>query len=112
MSKKIEMWPNYSSQEVNLVKKILQSNKVNYWTGQQCKLFEKEFSNYVGVRYSVAVANGSVGLDLAVAALNLPEGSEVIVTPRSYITSVTCVIKNRLKPIFADVDLYSHNLSL
>lgn len=112
MLKKNEMWPNYSSQEINLVKKILQSNKVNYWTGQQCKLFEKEFSDYVGVRYSVAVANGSVGLDLAVAALNLPKGTEVIVTPRSYITSVTCVVKNRLKPIFADVDLWSQNLSL
>jgi len=112
MLRNTETWPNYSSQEIDLVKKVLQSNKVNYWTGQQCKLFEKEFSNYIGVRYSVAVANGSVGLDLAVAALNLPKGSEVIVTPRSYITSVTCVIKNKLKPIFADVDFWSQNLSL
>ena len=60
----------------------------------------------------MAVANGSVGLELAVAALNLPKGSEVIVTPRSYVTSVTCVVRNKLKPIFADVDLWSQNLSL
>jgi dTDP-4-amino-4,6-dideoxygalactose transaminase len=65
----------------------------------------------VGVKYSVAVANGSVGLNLAVAAMNLEKGSEVIVTPRSYITSVTCVINNGLKPVFADVDFCSQNLS-
>jgi dTDP-4-amino-4,6-dideoxygalactose transaminase len=108
---KNESWPNYSYREIDIVKNVLKSNKVNYWTGEQCKLFEDEFSKYIGVKYSTAVANGSVGLNLAVAAMNLEKGSEVIVTPRSYITSVTCVINNGLKPVFADVDFWSQNLS-
>jgi dTDP-4-amino-4,6-dideoxygalactose transaminase len=107
----IEKWPEYSKKEIELVSTVLKSNRLNYWTGQQCRLFEREFKKYIGVKYSVAVANGSVGLDLAVSALKLKKDSEVIVTARSYITSVSCVVNNGFTPIFADVDFWTQNLS-
>ena len=108
----LEVWPKVSNQEKKIVQKILDSNNLNYWTGNECKHFEKEFSNFMGLKYSLCVSNGSVGLDIAIKALELPIGSEVIVTPRSYIASVTCVLNNNLKPVFADVDFNSQNISI
>jgi dTDP-4-amino-4,6-dideoxygalactose transaminase len=101
----------YSKSQIQSVTSILKNNKTNYWTGNQCKKFEKEFSNYHGTKYSVAVSNGSVALELALKALNLIENDEVIVTPRSFIISASCVLNIGLKPIFADVD-NNGNLSI
>jgi dTDP-4-amino-4,6-dideoxygalactose transaminase len=101
----------YSKSQIQSVTSILKNNKTNYWTGNQCKKFEKEFSNYHGTKYSVAVSSGSVALELALKALDLIEGDEVIVTPRSFIISASCVLNIGLKPIFADVD-NNGNLSI
>jgi dTDP-4-amino-4,6-dideoxygalactose transaminase len=101
----------YSKSQIQSVTSILKNNKTNYWTGNQCKKFEKEFSNYHGTKYSIAVSNGSVALELALKALNLIEGDEVIVTPRSFIISASCALNIGLKPIFADVD-NNGNLSI
>ena len=86
------------------VKKVLLSGKVNYWTGKENNLFEKEFSNYIGNKYSVAVSNGSVALEIALRSLNLNSNDEVLVTPRSFIISASCVLNVGLKPVFADVN--------
>jgi len=94
----------YSKYQIQSVVSILKNNKTNYWTGNQCKKFEKEFSNYHDTKYSIAVSNGSVALELALKALNLIKGDEVIVTPRSFIISASCVLNIGLKPVFADVD--------
>ena len=80
-------------------------------TGNEGILFEKEFSKYVGNKYSIAVSNGSIALEIALKALNLKKRDEIIVTPRSFIISASCVINLGLKPIFADVDL-NGNLSI
>lgn len=94
----------YDSQQINKVKDILKKNKTNYWTGNNCKNFETEFAKYVGNKYSVAVSNGSVALEIALKSLNLKKTDKVIVTPRSFIISASCVLNLGLKPIFADVD--------
>jgi dTDP-4-amino-4,6-dideoxygalactose transaminase len=104
-------WPSYSSEEVEAVKAVVESNKVNYWTGEQCRQFEQEFSNWVGCSHSVAVANGTLALDLALKALDIGPGDEVIVTPRTFIASVSCVINAGATPVFADVDQDSGNIS-
>lgn len=103
--------PFYSKKSIKKIQSILKSGKVNYWTGNECKIFEKEFSDYHRIRYSVAVSNGSVALELALRALNLRKDDEVIVTPRSFIISASCVLNVGLKPIFADVD-NNGNLSI
>jgi len=96
--------PFYSSKSIQKIGPLLKSGKVNYWTGNECKKFEKEFSSYIGNKYSVAVSNGSVALELALQALNLKKRDEIIVTPRSFIISASCTLNLGLKPVFADVD--------
>lgn len=105
-------WPSFSQQEINAVSAVLRSNKVNYWTGTQGREFEKEFASFADSKYAVAVANGTLALDLAFASLNLPKGSEVIVTPRTFIASVSSIITAGLTPVFADVNLVSQNIDL
>ena len=94
----------YSKSIIKKVSKVLIENKVNYWNGNQCNKFEKEFSNYLGNKFSVTVSNGSVALEIALKALNLKKRDSIIVTPRSFIISASCVLNLGLKPIFADVD--------
>jgi dTDP-4-amino-4,6-dideoxygalactose transaminase len=105
-------WPSFSRKEILAVEKVLQNNKVNYWTGDQGRLFEQEFSQWCGAKFSIALANGTLALDLALKSINLKPGDEVIVTPRSFIASVSSVISIGAKPIFADVDINSGNLSV
>ena len=101
----------YNLKQINSVLKVLKKNKTNYWTGTEGKSFEKEFSNYHNTKFSVAVSNGSVALELALKALNLKKTDTVIVTPRSFVISASCVLNLGLKPVFADVD-ENGNLSI
>ena len=75
-------WPHYPEDEVEAAVEVLRSGKVNYWTGEECRAFEREFADYCGVAHAVAVANGTLALELALLALGVGEGDEVIVTPR------------------------------
>ncbi len=106
------LWPSYSKEEINKIIKVIKSGKVNYWTGNYCKLFEKKYAKYVGVNYGVAVANGSLALLAALQSLDLKKKDEVIVTPRSFITSASSVISANATPVFVDVDLNSQNIYL
>ena len=104
-------WPSFSNEEGELIKKILLSNKVNHWTGDQCRKFEKEFASWAKCKYAIALANGTLALDLALHALDVKEGDEVIVTPRSFIASASCVVNAGAKPVFADVERNSGNIN-
>jgi dTDP-4-amino-4,6-dideoxygalactose transaminase len=97
-------YPNFNRNTLKRVQEVLKSGRVNYWTGNECKKFEKEFSNYVGNKYAIALSNGSVALEIALKALQLKKCDEIIVSPRSFIISASCVLNLGLKPIFADVD--------
>lgn len=103
-------WPSYTEEEVTAVADILRSGRVNYWTGQQCRLFEQEFAAWADSAHAVAVANGTLALDLALHGLGIGPGDEVVVTPRTFLASVTCVINAGATPVFADVDRDSGNL--
>jgi len=87
------------------------SNKVNYWTGMESREFECEFAGYTESRYAIALANGTLALDLALKAFNIGPGDEVVVTPRTFIASVSSVVSAGAKPVFADVDINSQNIS-
>ncbi len=104
-------YPSYNQNTLKKVQQVLKSGRVNYWTGNECKEFEKEFSKYIGNKYAITLSNGSVALELALKALRLKEGDEIIVSPRSFIISASCVFNLGLKPIFADVD-NNGNLSI
>ncbi len=104
-------WPLFTQEEADAVQKVLLSNKVNYWTGQECRLFEKEFAAYTGAQYAVALANGTVALDVALKALNIGAGDDVIVTSRTFLASASCIVTAGANPVFADVDLNSQNIT-
>ena len=104
-------WPSYSEAEANAVHSVLLSNKVNYWTGNECREFEKEFASWVGVDYAIALANGTLALDVALKALGIGHGDEVVVTPRTFIASISCVVNAGAIPVFADVDANSGTIS-
>ncbi|MFT0733500.1 DegT/DnrJ/EryC1/StrS family aminotransferase [Ralstonia wenshanensis] len=104
-------WPSFTHEEADAVQRVLLSNKVNYWTGTEGREFEKEFAQWAGTRYAVALANGTLALDVALKALGVGAGDEVIVTPRTFIASISCVVNAGATPVFADVELDSGNLS-
>lgn len=106
-----EPWPSFTQAESDAVSKVLLSNKVNYWTGQECREFEKEFAQFVGTQHAVAVANGTVALDLALKALGIGAGDDVIVTSRTFLASASSIVTAGANPIFADVELDSQNIS-
>ena len=103
-------WPNYDGNILSKISKLLQSGKTNYLVGKEGLLFEKNFSKFYKIKFANAVANASLGLELSLLSLNLNKGDEVIVTPRSYHSSVSCVIRAGLTPVFADVDRQTMNI--
>lgn len=104
-------WPSFSEEEANAVRDVILSNKVNYWTGQECREFEKEFAAWAGSEHAVALANGTVALDLALQALGIGVGDEVVVTPRTFLASVSSIVNAGAIPVFADVDNESQNIT-
>jgi len=112
----IERWPNFTDEEAEAVSDVIRSNQVNYWTGTRTREFEKEFAVWADSEKAIALANGTVALDLAFAALGIGarnggnETDEVIVTPRTFIASISSVVLAGARPVFADVDLDSGNI--
>lgn len=104
-------WPSYSEEEIEAVSAVLRSNKVNYWTGDVGRLFEKEFAGFAGCKYAIALANGTVALDLAFISLGIGAGDEVIVTSRTFMASVSSIVNAGARPVFADVDSESQNIT-
>lgn len=104
-------WPSFSTEEADAVRDVILSNRVNYWTGPECREFEKEYAAWCGARHAIALANGTLALDLALKAMNIGPGDEVVVTPRTFIASVSCVVNAGAVPVFADVEADSGNIS-
>jgi len=104
-------WPSFTEEELSAVQSVLLSNKVNYWTGKECRKFEKEFANFSGSKYAVALANGTLALDAALIAIGASKGDEVIVTSRTYIASVTSIVNSGATPIFVDIDCSTQNIT-
>ena len=111
INNKYSPWPSFSNEEIQSVKEVLLSNKVNYWTGNECREFEKEFAAWSDSKYAVSLANGTLALDIAFRALGIGNGDEVIVTSRSYIASVTSIINSNATPVFVDIDPESQNIT-
>lgn len=109
--KSIASWPQYTPEEIEAVGSVLRSGKVNYWTGEQCTLFENEFALYVGSKHAIAVSNGTVALEAALSALGIKSGDEVIVTSRTFLATVSAIVRSGAVPVFADVDYYSQNIT-
>ena len=104
-------WPEFAQEQIEAATAVLRSGKVNYWTGTEGREFEKEYARSVGANHAIALANGTVSLELALAALDIGPGDEVVTTPRTFIASASCAVMRGATPVFADVDLDSQNIT-
>ena len=104
-------WPYFETDERDAVARVLESGKVNYWTGEEGRQFEREYAEYVGTKHAVAVANGTVGLELALFALGIGPGDEVVTASRTFIASASCAVMRGARPIMADVHRDSQNIT-
>ncbi|MDW2301095.1 DegT/DnrJ/EryC1/StrS aminotransferase family protein [Vibrio alginolyticus] len=104
-------WPSYTQEEADAISSVLLSNKVNYWTGNECREFEKEFAAWAGCEYAIALGNGTLALDVALKAFGVGEGDEVITTSRTFLASASAIVTAGANPVFADVDLNSQNIT-
>ncbi len=104
-------WPVFEADEIGAVSEVLASGRVNYWTGEACRRFEEEFAAFTGTRHAIALANGTLALELALHALGIGPGDEVIVPARTFIASASCAVARGAVPVVADVDPVSQNLT-
>jgi dTDP-4-amino-4,6-dideoxygalactose transaminase len=104
-------WPWFDEEQLAAAQRVLRSGKINYWTGGEGKAFEQEFAAYCGVPHGIALSNGTVALELALAAAQIGPGDEVIVTPRTFVASAGCVAMAGARPVFVDVDVRTQNMS-
>lgn len=111
LNTKFSSWPAFTDEEADAVRDVVISNKVNYWTGNECKKFEREFSEFSDSKYAVALSNGTLALDVALKVLKVGNGDEVVVTSRTFIASISSIVNSGSTPIFADVDLSSQNIT-
>ncbi len=100
-------WPRFDADEIEAATEVLRSGKVNRWTGPHCDAFEREYAAYCGVPHAIALANGTVALELAMIALDIGPGDEVITTPRSFFATAGSIVLRGATPVFADVDIDS-----
>ena len=104
-------WPVFEADEVEAAAAVLRSGKVNRWTGEECNRFEKEYADYLGVPHVISLANGTLALELALHALGIGAGDEVITTPRSFFATAGCIVLSGAKAVFADIDPQSQNIT-
>lgn len=104
-------WPSFTQEEAEKVNQVLLSNKVNYWTGQEGREFENEFAAWTGCEYAIALGNGTLALDIALKAVAVGEGDEVVTTSRTFLASASSIVTSGASPVFADVDLNSQNIT-
>jgi dTDP-4-amino-4,6-dideoxygalactose transaminase len=107
----IRHWPVFAADEIESVSAVMRSGKASYWTGVEGREFEREFAAWVGVPYAVALANGTVALECALKALGIGPGDEVVTTSRTFIASASCAAMLGARPVCADVDAESQNLT-
>src|ERR1035438_5817502 len=104
-------WPYFAPDEIEAAAAVLRSGKVNYWTGEEGRLFEREFADFVGCKHAIALANGTVALEGALRALGIGAGDEVITTSRTFIASASCAVAVGARPVIADVNRDSQNIT-
>ncbi|MFV8836448.1 DegT/DnrJ/EryC1/StrS family aminotransferase [Aquisalimonas sp. APHAB1-3] len=97
-------WPRFEEDERAAVERVLRSGRVNYWNGEEGRAFEREFAAFHQAPFGVAVANGTVALELALHALGIGPGDDVVVAPRTFLASASSIVVRGARPVFADVD--------
>ncbi len=104
-------WPVYAADEIAAVADVLSRAQGNAWSGPDVAAFEQAYAAHLGLPYAVALANGTVALELALKGLGIGAGDDVLVTARSFVASASAIVALGARPIFADVDADSQNVT-
>lgn len=104
-------WPAPGEEAAQAVADVVRSGHINYWTGTKTREFEDGYSAYLGRKHSIALANGTVALELALRAFEVGPGDEVVVPARTFIATASAVAAVGARPVIADVDRDSGNLT-
>ncbi len=104
-------WPAPGVEEIEAASEVLRSGRLNYWTGTQGRELEREYAKSVGREYGIALANGTLALELALRAFGVGAGDEVVVPSRTYIATASAVVAVGAVPVVADIDGTSNNLT-
>jgi len=110
-TKPLPPWPRFETDEVETAAAVLRSGRVNYWTGNEGRSFEREFAAAIGTRFGIAVANGTVALEACLRALGVGSGDDVVVPSRTFVATASAVCHCGARPLFADVDRESGNVT-
>ncbi len=100
--------PLIGDEEINAVIEVLKSGMLAH--GKEVEAFEREFAGYLGAKHGIAVTNGTAALDVALKALKIGPGDEVITSPFTFIASANSILFQGAKPVFADIDPKTFNL--
>lgn len=111
-TKPFPAWPHFDEEEVKAVTRVVQSRKWWRYEGDEVREFEGEFARMQGAKYGTAVTNGTTALEVALQALGIGPGDEVIVPAYTFVATATCVLTVNAIPIFADIDLSTFNIDL
>lgn len=104
-------WPQYEADEIEAAARVLRSGRVNALVhGEESRAFEAEFAAFCGAPFAIALANGTVALELALRALGIGAGDEVIVPARSFFATAASVVAVGATPVFADIDRVSQTI--
>lgn len=101
--------PMIGKDEIRRVVEVLRSGMIAQ--GNMVKEFEDRFSEYLGVKNSVAVFNGTIALDVALKACGIGRGDEVITTPFTFIATANAILYQGARPVFADIDEKTYNIN-
>lgn len=104
-------WPFYAEDEIQAVSAVLSSGRVNYRTGTEGVSFEAEYATATGAKHALTVANGTAALELALSAVGIGPGDEVIVPARTFVATAAAVVRCGATPVVADIDPLSQNLT-
>jgi dTDP-4-amino-4,6-dideoxygalactose transaminase len=103
-------WPVYDEREERLLLEVLHSRKWGTITGDKVATFARAFAEFQGAQYGVCVPNGTLGLELALEALEIGPGDEVITTPYTFIATASAVLTAGARPVFVDVNPKTYNI--
>jgi dTDP-4-amino-4,6-dideoxygalactose transaminase len=112
ITRKLTGWPSFDEKAIRAVEEVLRSGKVNYWTGRKGMEFENKFAQWQGSRYAISTATGTAALHVALSALGIGPGDEVIVPSYTFIATSFAVVQAGAIPRFADVNLEDHCISM
>lgn len=104
-------WPSIAEDEIAAAVEVLRSGRINYWTGEEGRSFEAEFAAAIGAEYAVAVSNGTVALELALRAVGVGPGDEVVVPARTFVATASAAVALGARPVVADVDPTTQSLT-